>query len=60
MENSLSINREFFVEAHSRAIDSCTELEELRNVSKSLLRAWQMQAMFSEQYGAEVLGIKRP
>lgn len=60
MENSLSINREFFVEAHSRAIDSCTEPEELRNVSKSLLRAWQMQAMFSEQYGAEVLGIKRP
>jgi hypothetical protein len=59
MESSLSISREFFVEAHSRTIDSCTELEDLRKVSKSLLRAWQMQAMFSEQYGAQALGIKR-
>jgi hypothetical protein len=60
MENSLSISREFFVEAHSRAIDSCTELEDLRKASKSLLKAWQMQAMFSEHYGAQALGIKRP
>ncbi|MEA5424183.1 hypothetical protein [Synechococcus sp. CCY9202] len=60
MTESLSINREFFVEAHSRAIDSCTELEDLRRVSKSLLRAWQLQAMFSEQYGAELLGIPSP
>jgi hypothetical protein len=60
MENSLSISREFFVEAHSRAIDNCTELEDLRKVSKSLLRAWQMQAMVSEQYGAQALGIHRP
>lgn len=60
MNNSLSISREFFVEAHSRAIDSCTELEDLRKVSKSLLRAWQLQAMFSEQYGAQALGIQRP
>lgn len=60
MENSLSISREFFLEAHSRAIDSCTELEELRKVSKSLLKAWQMQAMLSEHYGAQALGIKRP
>ena len=60
MNNSLSISREFFVEAHSRAIDSCTELEDLRKVSKSLLRAWQVQAMFSELYGAQALGIQRP
>jgi hypothetical protein len=60
VNNSLSISREFFVEAHSRAIDSCTELEDLRKVSKSLLRAWQVQAMFSELYGAQALGIQRP
>jgi hypothetical protein len=60
MNHSLSIGREFFVETNSRAIDSCTELEDLRKVSKSLLKAWQIQAMFCEQYGAEALGIQRP
>jgi hypothetical protein len=60
MSLSLSVSREFFVESQSRAIDSCTELEELRKVSKTLLRAWQVQAMFSEQYGAQALGIKKP
>jgi hypothetical protein len=60
MNHSLSVSREFFVEANSRAIDSCTELEELRKVSKSLLRAWQVQAMFSELYGAQALGIQKP
>ncbi len=60
MSQSLSVSREFFVEAHSRAIDNCTELEDLLKVSKTLLRAWQIQAMFSEQYGAQALGIKRP
>jgi hypothetical protein len=60
MENSLSLTREFAVEAHSRAIDSCNELEDLRKVAKSLLKAWQLQVMFSEMYGAQALGIKRP
>jgi hypothetical protein len=60
MENSLSLTREFAVEAHSRAIDSCNELEDLRKVAKSLLKAWQLQAMFSEMYGAQALGIKKP
>jgi hypothetical protein len=60
MENSLSLTREFAIEAHSRAIDSCNELEDLRKVAKSLLKAWQLQAMFSEMYGAQALGIKRP
>lgn len=60
MSLSLSVSREFFVESQSRAIDSCMELEELRKVSKTLLRAWQVQAMFSEQYGAQALGIKKP
>jgi hypothetical protein len=44
---------------HSRAIDTCTDIEQLRSVAKSLLSAWQMQATFSEQYGAELLGLKK-
>jgi hypothetical protein len=51
---------QFAIEAHSRAIDSCTELEDLREVAKSLLNAWELQAMFSEMDGAQALGIKRP
>ena len=59
MQDSLSLSRQFSVEAHSRAIDSCTELEDLRQVAKSLLSAWQLQAMFSEMYGAQALGLER-
>ena len=60
VQDSLPLSRQFAIEAHSRAIDSCTELEDLREVAKSLLNAWQLQAMFSEMYGAQALGIKRP
>jgi len=60
VQDSLPISRQFAIEAHSRAIDNCTELEHLREVAKSLLNAWQLQAMFSEIYGAQALGIKRP
>ncbi len=60
MQDSLSLTRAFAVEAHSRAIDNCNELEDLRKVAKSLLKAWQLQAMFSEMYGAQALGIQRP
>jgi len=60
MLDSLSLSRQFAVEAQARAIDTCTDIEELRKVSKSLLSLWQMQAMFSEQYGAELLGIRKP
>jgi hypothetical protein len=59
VQDSLSLSRQFSVEAHSRAIDSCTELEDLRQVAKSLLSAWQLQAMFSEMYGAQALGLER-
>lgn len=48
------------VEAHSRAIDSCQDIDELRRVAKSLLKAWQLQAMFSARYGAEALGLQKP
>lgn len=59
MTGSLSLNRQFAVEMHSRAIDSCTDIEELRKVAKTLLSAWQLQAQFTEQYGAESLGLAR-
>jgi hypothetical protein len=58
--DSLPLSRQFTVEAHSRAIDSCTDIDDLRKVAKSLLSAWQLQATFSEQYGAELLGIRKP
>ncbi|MEB3323001.1 MAG: hypothetical protein VKI81_09280 [Synechococcaceae cyanobacterium] len=60
MSDALPLNRQFAVEMHSRAIDSCTDIEELRKVAKTLLSAWQMQATFSERYGAEALGLQRP
>ena len=60
MQDSLPLSRQFAIESHSRAIDNCTELEDLREVAKSLLNAWQLQAMFSEMYGAQAFGIKRP
>jgi hypothetical protein len=56
---SLSLSRQFSTEKHSRAIDSCSDVEELRRVAKTLLTAWQLQAEMSERYGAELLGLKR-
>lgn len=55
-----SLSRRFSNELHSRAIDSCTDIEELRRVAKTLLTAWQLQQEMSETYGAQLLGIKRP
>ena len=59
MPGPLPLSRQFSVEMHSRAIDTCSDIEQLRAVAKSLLSAWQLQAMFSEQYGAEALGLRR-
>ncbi len=58
MQASLSLNRQFSIAVHSRAIDSCDDIEELRKVAKTLLSAWQHQAEFSEHYGAQALGIR--
>lgn len=55
---SRSLSRQFSTELHARAIDSCTDLEELRRVAKTLLSAWQLQKEMSERYGAELLGLK--
>ncbi|MEB3257331.1 MAG: hypothetical protein VKN83_03320 [Cyanobacteriota bacterium] len=57
---SRSLSRKFSTELHSRAIDACTDIDELRRVAKTLLSAWQLQAEMSEQYGAELLGLNRP
>ena len=59
MSPSLSLNRQFMVEAHSRSIDECTDIDELKKLSKSLLSAWQYQVECSQHYGAIALGIKR-
>jgi hypothetical protein len=59
MQDSLSLNRQFAIAMHSRAIDSCNDVEELRKVAKTLLSAWQHQAEFSEHYGAQLLGLRR-
>jgi len=56
---SLSLDRQFAIEAHSRAIDACADLDELRQVAKSLLHAWQLQASFSEDYAAQLMGLER-
>ena len=55
----LPLNREFSVALHERSIDAYQDIEELRDVAKSLLRIWQLQASVSETYGAELLGFKR-
>ena len=39
----LPLNREFSVALHERSIDACQDIEELRDVAKSLLRIWQLQ-----------------
>ena len=59
MPPSLALDRQFAIEAHSRAIDACADLVELRQVAKSLLQAWQLQASFSEDYAAQLMGLQR-
>lgn len=56
--DSLSLSRQFAIEAHARAIDSCDDLEDLRTVAKSLLQAWQMQASVSEDLVAQLMGLQ--
>lgn len=54
-----SLSRQFSLELQERAIASCTDLEELRRVASTLLRAWHMQASFSESYAAQLMGMQR-
>ncbi len=54
----LSLSRQFAIAMHERSIDSCNDLEQLRAVAKTLLRAWQLQASFTEDYAGQLMGIK--
>jgi hypothetical protein len=56
---TLSLSRQFAIEAHGRAIDSCTDIEELRAVAKNLLAAWQLQASLSEDFAAQLMGLSQ-
>ncbi|MCP9847085.1 MULTISPECIES: hypothetical protein [unclassified Synechococcus] len=60
MASPLSLDREFTVAMHSRTIDDCDDIEALRAIAKTLLEAWQLQAMFSEDYGAQLLRVHAP
>ncbi|MCP9828092.1 hypothetical protein KBZ19_06280 [Synechococcus sp. L2F] len=60
MASPLSLDREFTVAMHSRTIDDCNDIEALRAIAKTLLEAWQLQAMFSEDYGAQLLRVHAP
>ncbi|MFO7628766.1 MAG: hypothetical protein R6W06_04475 [Prochlorococcaceae cyanobacterium] len=57
MSDSLSLSRQFSLESQSRAIESCGDIEELRRVAQTLLKAWHLQSEFSQRYGAQALGI---
>ena len=53
--NDRSLSREFTIAMQERAIESCDDIEQLRSVAKTLLRAWQMQASFTEDYAAQLM-----
>lgn len=57
MSDSLSLSRQFSLESQSRAIENCGDIEELRRVAQTLLKAWHLQSEFSQRYGAQALGI---
>lgn len=52
----LSISQKFEMEKMNRIIDNCTNIEDLRQVAKSMLSAWMVQKaatawMIREQMG---------
>jgi len=58
--DSSSLSRQFTLEAGSRAIDACEDLEDLRQIAKTLLSAWHLQADMTRHYGAQSLGLPLP
>ena len=58
--NDRSLSREFTIAMQERSIDSCDDIEQLRSVAKTLLRAWQMQASFTEDYAAQLMHLTPP
>ena len=57
--DSLSLSRQFAIEAQARAIDSCQDIETLRSLARHLLQVWQLQASLSEELAAQSLGLQR-
>lgn len=57
--NSLSLTRQFAIEAQARAIESCQDIETLRSLAHNLLQVWQLQASLSEELAAQSLGLPR-
>jgi len=55
-----SLSRQFALAMQERAIESCDDVEQLRSVAKTLLRAWQMQASFTEDYAAQLMHLTPP
>ena len=51
-----SLARQFELEAQSRAIQGCADIEELRVLAMSLLKAWHMQAEMTKHFGAQAMG----
>lgn len=58
--DQLPLSRQFTIAMHERSIDNCDDIDQLRSVAKTLLRAWQLQASFSEEYAGQLMGIKKP
>lgn len=58
--NAPSLSRQFALEIHERAIESCEDIDQLRSVAKTLLRAWQLQASFTEDYAAQLMNLTSP
>lgn len=56
---SLSLSRQFTIEAQARAIDTCEDIESLRSLARNLLHVWQLQASLSEDLAAQALGLPR-
>ncbi|MEY3757086.1 MAG: hypothetical protein RLZZ263_240 [Cyanobacteriota bacterium] len=51
-----SLARQFEQEAQARAIQDCSDIEELRRVALSLLKAWHMQTDMTQHFGAQAMG----
>ena len=57
----VSLARQFEQEAQARAIKACTDIEELRGLALSLLKAWHMQTDMTQHFGAQAMGTpERP
>ena len=55
----LSLSRQFMIESQVRAIESCQDIEALRDLARQLLQVWQLQASLSEDLAAQALGLSR-